>query len=168
MIEINNDFCKLIECQDYNKYLEYENHIYQIFIDEYVNSSNTFLGKRLGVRKDPKLNNRYNGFVHYICGHDMKYPDFNRCSRIKWGKRIIDLIAADIDNTKKYNMKIYLKDKKYHILLEKERFLIVIEDKRDYMMLITAVYLDHNHSLRKKQKDYKDYKVDLKKEKTAM
>lgn len=161
MTDVDNTFCELIECEDYNKYLEYEERIYQIFLEDYVKTKNNFLGKRLGVRKDPKLNNKYNGFVHYICGHDMKYPDFKRCARIKWGKRIVDLISEDINNIKKYNMKVYYKDKRYHVLLEAERFLLVIEEKKDYMMLVTGIYLDNNHSLRKKQKDYKQFKVDF-------
>ena len=62
----------LIECSDFSKYKEYEDMIYEIFINDFVNQSNTFLGKRLEVTKKPLLNNKIDGFNHLVFGHERK------------------------------------------------------------------------------------------------
>ena len=41
----------LVECTDFSKYKEYEDMIYEIFINDFVKQKNTFLGKRLEVTK---------------------------------------------------------------------------------------------------------------------
>ena len=42
---------ELIKCEDFSKYREYEDMIYEIFINDFVNQKNIFLGKRLEVTK---------------------------------------------------------------------------------------------------------------------
>lgn len=149
----------LIECEDFSKYKEYEDMIYQIFLDDFVNQKNTFLNKRLEVTKKPLLSNKIDGFNHLILGHERKSPDFDRCSRIRWPKAIID----ELNNNGKHkqDIKIYFKDGAYHLLLEKEKYIIVIKDKKKYMLFITGFYIPSNRYLNSKLKDYENYKVDL-------
>ena len=78
----------LIECSDFSKYKEHEDMIYEIFINDFINQSNTFLGKRLEATKKPLLNNKIDGFNNLVFGHERKLPDFDRCARVKWPKVI--------------------------------------------------------------------------------
>jgi len=158
--KINNSWLpKLIECEYFSKYREYEDMIYGIFINDFVNQKNVFLGKRLEVTKKPLLNNKIDGFNHLVFGHERKSPDFDRCARVKWPKVIIDEINNNGQH--KSEIKIYYKEGAYHLLLEKERYIVVIKDKGDYMLLITGFYINGDRYLRSKLKDYERYKVDV-------
>ena len=157
-IKNENWLPELIECDDFSKYKEYEDLIYQVFIKEFVNQKNTFLNKRLEVTKKPLLNNKIDGFNHLIFGHERKSPDFNRCARIKWPKAIID----EFNNNGKHkkDIKIYFKEGAYHLLLEKEKYIIVIKDKKDYMLFITGFYIESDRYLKSKLKDYERFKIE--------
>lgn len=150
---------ELIECDDFDKYIEYEDKIYEIFYNDFIITKNTFLGKRLEVTKQPLMNNKIDGFFHYICGYERKSPDFDRCARIGWAKRVIDEINNN--GSEKKNMKIYFKDGSYHILLEKERYILVIKDKGNYMLLITGFYIKGRGYLNSKLKDFNNNKVEI-------
>lgn len=157
---MKNDWLpELIECNDFSKYKEYEDMIYQIFINDFVNHKNTFLNKRLEVTKKPLINNKIDGFNHLILGHERKSPDFERCSRIRWPKAIID--EFNNNGPHKKEIKIYFKDGAYHLLLEKEKYIIIIKDKVEYMLFITGFYISSNRYLNSKLKDYNNFKVDL-------
>ena len=130
-----------------------------IFINDFVNQNNTFLGKRLEVTKKPLLNNKIDGFNHLIFGHEGKSPDFDRCARVRWPKVIIDEFKND--GPHKSEIKVYFKDGAYHLLLEKERYIVVIKDKGSYMLLITGFYISGNGYLYSKLKDYERFKIEI-------
>ena len=92
-------------------------------------------------------------------GHEKKFPDFDRCSRIKWPKVIIDEIENN--GMHKSEIKIYFKKGAYHLLLEDERYIVVIKDKTDYMLLITGFYINGDRYLSSKLKDYERFKVNV-------
>ena len=46
------------------------------------------------------------------------------------------------------------KQPRFKILFEEERYVVIIEERTDYCLLITAYYLDADHSLRKLLKEY--------------
>lgn len=155
----NNWLPPLIECSDLSKYKDYESQIYDIFYEDYIKTENFFLDKKVIIRRNPKKENKLNGFWHYICGHELENPDLNRCSRIRWAKVIINKIAEDKANIRKLNLKIYFYEGNYHILLVRERFLVVIEVKKNYAMLVSAIYLDQNRKLKNKLDKYELYKI---------
>ena len=45
-----------------------------------------------------------------------------------------------------------------HLLLEEERYMVVLEERKGYFLLITAFYLDYDHALQKQLKHYKQYR----------
>jgi hypothetical protein len=44
------------------------------------------------------------------------------------------------------------------LLLEEERYMVVLERREGYYLLITAFYFDYNHALRKQLKHYEQYR----------
>ncbi|MCH5258752.1 MAG: AAA family ATPase [Lachnospiraceae bacterium] len=61
----------------------------------------------------------------------------------------------------------YKSNSRVHILPEEERYMVVVECRKDYCLLITAFYFEHDHSLNKKLKKYDEYKNELYKAKSA-
>lgn len=45
-----------------------------------------------------------------------------------------------------------------HILLEEERFIVILEERKGYFLLITAFYLNYDNSLEKQLKHYEQFK----------
>ena len=45
-----------------------------------------------------------------------------------------------------------------HILLEEERYVVILEEREKYFLLITAFYLDYDNALQKQLKHYEQYK----------
>lgn len=45
-----------------------------------------------------------------------------------------------------------------HFLFEKERYLVIIEKRADYNLLITACYLEYDNALEMQLKHYKQFK----------
>ncbi len=43
-----------------------------------------------------------------------------------------------------------------NLLLEEERFIVIVELRDKYNLLITAFYIDYEHTMKKKLKKYRD------------
>lgn len=52
----------------------------------------------------------------------------------------------------------YKGNSRVHILMEEEKYIVVLEQRKSYNLLITAFYFDHEHMLEKKLKRYQKYK----------
>jgi hypothetical protein len=51
----------------------------------------------------------------------------------------------------------YKTNQRIYLLLEEERYIVIIERRETYCLLITAYYLDYDHSLRKLLAKYDAY-----------
>lgn len=49
------------------------------------------------------------------------------------------------------------RDNRVHILNEEEKYLIVLTERKRYYLFWTAFYIEENHTLRKKKKEYENY-----------
>lgn len=82
--------------------------------------------------------------------------------RIRWVRKFIENNRShceliDCSGIKMWN-KPFKNTHRTHILLEEERYIVVLEKRDTYYLLITAHYLDIDHSLRKKVAEYEKYK----------
>ena len=48
------------------------------------------------------------------------------------------------------------------MLFEEERYIVVLERRENYVLLITAFYIEQDHTLEKKVKEYHQYKAESK------
>ncbi len=55
----------------------------------------------------------------------------------------------------------YRNTTRVHMLLEEERYMVVVERRDSYCLLVTAFYFEQNHSLRKKIQHYEQYKTQV-------
>ena len=58
--------------------------------------------------------------------------------------------------------KPYKNNQRIHLLFEEERYIVVLERRENYVLLITAFYIEQDHTLEKKVKEYHQYKADSK------
>lgn len=44
------------------------------------------------------------------------------------------------------------------MLLDEEKYMVILEKRKNYYLLITAFYLDYDHALKEQLKHYDEYK----------
>ena len=152
-----------------NDWKIYEAILYGIFRADFVDSRPIFEGKPVNIRRHPMEYNKEEAFFHVTCSDYRKdnnrIPDFRRCERIRWVKSFIENYNCDPTNCPDCDgVKVWEEpagtNERVHLLLEEERYLVVIERRESYCLLITAFYMDHDNSLSKRLKHYDLYRND--------
>ncbi len=145
----------------------YQEALYSIFRYDFVDGKPSFEGKQVNIRKHPMEYGKEEAFFHVTCQDYLKdgerVPDFRRCERIKWVRSFIENYQCDpthcdsCDGIKVWS-EPYKSTTRVHLLLEEERYIVVLERRKSYCLLITAFYFKHDHSLKAKIKHYEKYK----------
>ncbi|WP_128426323.1 hypothetical protein [Gudongella oleilytica] len=155
--------------EDYNsEWAAYQNALYTIFKKDFIDSRPSFKGIRVSIRKHPVEYGKEEAFFHVTCqdynGDGERAPDFRRCERIRWVKSFIEehncdsSACAECDGIKLWEEPAPRGSyKRVHLLLEEERYMVVVEPRDSYCLLITAFYFEQDHSLRKKLQHYAEY-----------
>ena len=142
--------------EQYNSWPEYQNALYEIFKSDFINDKPIFKGKRVNIRKYPTEHGIEEAFFHITCQDYLKngnrVPDFRRCERIRWVRAFIENYncarCQECDGIKIWS-EPYKNTFREHLLLEEERYIVILEQRNNYYLLITAFYLEHDHTLNK-------------------
>lgn len=147
-------------------YLGYFNKLYDVFEDGFIKtrpllkmpSGSIFVG----LPFLPLSEGKHDKFWHVTTKDTKKgatteerysNPDLRRCERVAWIRPIIDNYPdSDIKcwrNQRNSNRNILL-------LLESERYLVVIVDRRSYVFLQTAYYVEREHTMEKLLAEYEE------------
>ena len=152
---------------DYESWNAYENALYDIFKADFLDSHPLFENTRVSVKHYPIEFGKEEAFFHTTCkdytGGGERVPDFRRCERIRWIRAFIenydcDATLCDSCDGVKVWREPYKSKTRVHILLEEERYVVILEERPGYFLLITAFYLDYGNALRKQLKHYEQYK----------
>lgn len=154
----------IIELSEYEGNFEkYINVLYAVFKHDFIDSKPFFRGKRLGLKKLPIVDGRECTFYHFTHKGNIeteRIPDLRRMERIPWPKPIIN-------NSESPSLKVWKNIRrsngtKTRILIfhEKERYLVVLDERKDFILPWTAYYVSEN----KKQKLLNEYERYIKAE----
>lgn len=158
---------QLVPQKPYEPFPHYENRLYDIFRHDFIQSHPTFQGLQVNVRRQQQeADGKWAGFVHMTSHNDYaagdRVPDIPRCERIRFPRKLIEnyadcpechymvcdkpLIWYDERNRRR----------RVVILMKEDRYVIILEPHEDkgYCLLVTAYYVDHDHSYYKLLKDY--------------
>lgn len=161
--------CSLDEIINFNNYRDwqkYEDKLYSIFKNDFIVNDTLFKNKIVQIRKHPIVCDKEQTFFHITSKNfsfnddpNDRLPDLRRCERIHWIKPMIEINS--FSNCEKNCLKIWPEEVRgkirTNILNEQDKFLVVLEEREDYVLLITAFYIEHEHTLRKKLKSYNRY-----------
>lgn len=150
---------ELVLFEDYQgnweRYLE---TIYVLFCDDFVRSKAVFKGRRLGLKRHPVIQGKEATFWHMVSEGSVegdRLPDLRRCERIRWPKPVIEHDNAP-------EIKIWSEKKKgnkrIHIWFEAEGYLVVLDDRKDFILPWTAFYVKYDHQRRKYNKRWNSNK----------
>ena len=149
----------LVLFSDYNgnweRYLE---AIYACFKHDFIDSSPVFQGRRLGLKRHPMTHGKEATFWHMTSegtDEDDRTPDFRRCERIRWPKPVIE---NNQDPKVKCWVSIKRNEDRIHIWLEDEDYVVVLADRRGFLLPWTAFLITREHTRNKLRKEYHNYR----------
>jgi len=140
---------------DWGKYFSY---VYSIFKRDFVDNKPVFNGKRLGLKKHPEYDGKAATFWHMISEGKVeseREPDLRRCERISWPAPIIE--NFNDDKIRCWTKKIK-RDNRILLWLVEEDYLVVLNERKGYILPWTAYLIEYNHTRRKLEKEYNAYK----------
>ena len=163
---MTNQISRLVEkkidttCISQDKYI---NLLYSYFHREFIEQQLPWKcdGLKLSMRRIPEIQGKHAVFWHIItCGDTdeaSRTLDHNRCTRIHW----IPIYIREFNNTFPNTSQIcwWIDTKRtshprYLITRTEFDYIVIVEERPTYALLITAYYIE---SQRRRDKFYKDY-----------
>ncbi len=158
---------------------EFYNSLWNLFIKEFGTVPRIFFkGLPILCRVDPKHNGKPESFYHlthrdfHHTGYEDRSFDLRRSERMHWIRAILNNYKI-CDNCRFHSENpqfeedcsgILIWERPYrntvrpHIFLPDEKYLIVLEKREEYYLMISAFYVDVPHQARKLMKEYKKSK----------
>lgn len=159
---------ELMVCENWAEFSSYEENIYQVFSHDFIETHPEFEHKPVKIRWHPIVDGREQAFFHVTSkeytSDTERCPDPKRCERIRWIRAFIENYDCDPNQCDVYCSGIKVWDEPYkmytrvYILSEEEKYMVIVERRGTYNLLITAYYLDYPHALEKQLKKYRNYK----------
>lgn len=144
----------IIKFEDFKDWQDYEDHLYQVYLDDLYKNSPNFLGLPVRTKYHPPFKKKAFSFWHITHegpNEDERTPNFRRCERLCWIKPIIEHHSE---------IKMWVRSDKrnrYYLWCSEEQYLIVLQPKGNYFLLITAFYVDYESQVEKYDKEYEQY-----------
>lgn len=139
---------------DWHHYLE---AIYHYFKQDFLDSKPRFQQYRFAIKRYPLIEGREATFWHLISAGKQesdRLPDLRRCERIRWPKPVIE-------NFNEGKIKLWKnvrnRETRICLWLEEENYLVVLSERKDYVLLWTAYIVTWNHQKRNLRKEYEAY-----------
>lgn len=150
-------------------YLEEYKGNYQAFIDavfavferDFILHKATFGTHKLRMKFHPKFQERPYTFYHMTHSGDVeeeRIPDLRRCECIPWARPVVEK-AED------FGLKFWEQERngKHRICIwletdEDDNYFVVLDVRKTYVLLWTAFCGGETHSVRKKEKEYLEWK----------
>ena len=131
---------------DWNRYLE---SIYGIFRADFIEQKITFDGRRVGLKRHPIESGKESTFWHFISDGETEADreiNLRRCERIGWPRAIIDNCN---DGCLKTWSEYRGTELRIHIWCETAEYLLVLADRREYVLPWTAYPVYQRHAQKK-------------------
>lgn len=144
---------------DYNEYFD---NLYSIFIDDLIKSPPIFKGKPVNPRYYPAHEGKPESYYHlthddyFHTGYENRVFDPRRSERLHWIKPILQNSPCNLNCCN--GIYVWKEGKRIHILFVDEQYLIVLEERKGYYLLVTAYYVSRRHQVEKLKKRYEKAK----------
>ncbi len=140
---------------NWDHYLE---ALYAFFKKDFIESLPLFRSIRLALKRHPVIQGKEATFWHLISegkGEEERLPDLRRCERTRWPRPIIE-------HSEEPTIKVWENErrgeKRICLWLEQEEYLVVLAERRGYILLWTAYLVREAHRKAKLRKEYETYK----------
>lgn len=160
----------IVECKNFNEWNKYLEEIYEIFKKDFVENRPNFEGKIVNYRTAPKDGKYEHAFIHLTHKDELhnsnnpndRIPDPRRAERLSWNRAIIENFKCDenCDDCNKvlYFEEYYKNNIRAYLLFKDVNFIVIIEKREKYNLLITGYYIEYDNMMEKYIKKYERYK----------
>ncbi len=138
----------LIEDHD-GDWEQYEIALYEVFTHDFVNNKSIFKEQQVRHRRYPLSKGKEATFWHLISDgkeEETRIIDFERCKRIRWPKPIIE---NGTSQKIRYWSERIRRQLCHHIALNDFSYLVVLTERREYILLLAAYCIETPHRRRK-------------------
>jgi len=152
----------LIEC-DWNRFQETVERAHAIFLRDFgrQESRPSFRGKRMGLKRHPEIEGKSATFWHFVTEGAVEVsrtPDRARLERIAWPRAIIVEAGAAQSRVLVWQTERRRADHKkavrWTIALPDFSYVVIVDDREEYVLPWTAYSVAEAHQRRKLEKDY--------------
>ena len=132
--------------EDEDSYLA---RLYLVFQNDFKTTQPLFRGYRVGCRKHPITHGYEEGFFHLTSfdyfgkGFENRVLDEDRAARLPWIRPVIENYGCSRNCCRK--LIIWNEQKRWKILFPDERYLVVLDQRKNYYVVVTAYYIDKSH-----------------------
>lgn len=148
----------LVLFEDYKgNWDEYLRVLYSYFVNDFIKSKPNFQGIKLALKKHPIIEGKEATFWHIISEgykEEDRTPDLRRCERIRWPSPIIG--HSEDEYIKLWKNKRN-NENRICLWIEQEEYLVVLAERKGYILLWTSYMVVQHHRKRKLQKEYETY-----------
>jgi len=138
---------------DWHRYLD---ALYSFFLADFVKNRPKFRDALIGLKRHPVIAGKEATFWHLISSgkaEEERLPDMRRCERIRWPRPVIE-------NESDLSIKVWENrrggERRICLWLESEDYLVVLADRKGYVILWTAYLVTQPHQKRKLQAEYEE------------
>lgn len=163
-----------IELQKGEDWADYENRLYDVFSSDFIESTPKYQDLPIVIRTDPRYDGKEEAFWHLTCRDyqhvdgkpESRDPDIERCRRIRWPRAVIEehmACSGHVENEwgcrgvmvwrSTHPGRRSRSQERIKFFLEDEQYLVVLEPRKSYYLLITAYYVDQDWSLKSIRKE---------------
>ena len=152
---------------NYTDFKHYYDAVYGVFHEDFVESHPVFEGQKVVIRRMPIENGREDAFYHVTCKDFLhtqdRQPDLRRCERIHWIRKFIENYKCENKDSDdcdgiKYWEAPYHNRKRVFLLSEEESYIVILEKRQDYILLITAYYIEYDRNMDKLLNEWEKYR----------
>lgn len=123
----------------------YVDTVYAEFRGDFFNHQVFFRGRRVSVRKEPRDQGKEAGFWHAISEGPKEMertPDLRRCERVRWVRVLVE--SVDEASLPTWESKRG-SDRRILIALPDFTYVVVLADRKRYVLFLTAFYIEQQH-----------------------
>jgi hypothetical protein len=146
---------------DWEAYLE---RLHRQFVVDFVESRPVWPGKRVNLKRYPEHEGKSATFWHMISTGEReadRLPDFRRCERIAWPRAMMDAFdGAEWDiaaGRLVWWQEERRNEERYILALADFSYVFVVADRGEYVLPLTAYYVEREHRRRKLQKAFRAF-----------
>ncbi|MEJ0054994.1 MAG: hypothetical protein WDN75_04690 [Bacteroidota bacterium] len=148
----------IVTLEDHNgNFPEFLAAVYSIYKKDFIDSKPVFRTRKLGLKRFPIIDGMEKSFYHFTHEGDIeneRIPDLRRMERMSWPSPMIN--KSEHTYLKVWKNKRGTSER-ILIFHEDENYLVILDDRKEYLLPWTAYFIKHDHKKRSLLKEYQAY-----------
>jgi hypothetical protein len=136
------------------KWDQYVEALYRSFEADFLETRPQYAGRRLATKRYPESQGKSGTFWHLISEGSVeasRLPEPRRCERIRWPRPMIEACPCE-------KIKVWSNQRgasnRILLALPDFSYVVVLDDRKDFVLLWTAYYVEQSHRREKLRKEY--------------